>query len=174
MFRNLKLGSKIGLGFGVVLALLSVVLGVGLYALERANEGITDYRSLARETNLSGRLQANMLMIRMNVKDYLINQSDHSLQQYNDYLTKMRGFLEESKRTVHDPERATKIGDVDKAVIEYQNAFTQVIDLINQRNQVYSSRLVPAGETMRSQLDSIIQTAYRDGDGEAAFQASHV
>ncbi|WP_176765541.1 methyl-accepting chemotaxis protein [Vibrio xiamenensis] len=168
------MGSKIGLGFGVVLALLSVVLGVGLYALERANEGITDYRSLARETNLSGRLQANMLMIRMNVKDYLINQSDQNLQQYNDYLTKMRGFLEQSKSMVHDPERAAKIADVDKAVMEYQNAFTQVTDLINQRNQVYSSRLVPAGETMRSQLDSIIQSAYRDGDVQASYQASHV
>jgi methyl-accepting chemotaxis protein len=43
MFKNLRLGSKIGLGFGVVIMLLSIILGVGVFALQRADEGISEY-----------------------------------------------------------------------------------------------------------------------------------
>jgi methyl-accepting chemotaxis protein len=35
---------------------------------------------MARDANLSGRLQANMLMFRMNVKDFIITRSYKDLQ----------------------------------------------------------------------------------------------
>lgn len=174
MFRNLRLGSKIGLGFGVVLVLLSIVLGVGLFALQRADEGISEYRGLARDTNLSGRLQANMLMVRMNVKDYLITNSDKDLQQYSDYLSEMQGFLDDAKQEIQKPERASLIAEVDIAAVTYQDAFDKVVELINQREVVYDSRLVPNGEKMRVVIDNIIESAYLDGDSEAVYQASHV
>lgn len=174
MFKNLKIGSKIGLGFGAVLALLSIVLGVAILSLERADEGITEYRGLARDTNLSGRLQANMLMVRMNVKDFLITKSDKDLQQYSDYLSKMQGFLDEAKREIQKPERASLISEIDKAVVDYQRAFDKVVDLINQRNKVDTTRLVPNGEKMRAAIADIIESAYEDGDAEAAYHAGHV
>jgi len=123
MFKNLKIASKIGLGFGAVLALLAIVLGIAILSLERADEGITEYKGLARDTNLSGRLQANMLMVRMNVKDFLITKSDKDLQQYSDYLSKMQGFLDEAKREIQKPERASLISEIDKAKVDYQRAF---------------------------------------------------
>lgn len=174
MFKNLKIGSKIGLGFGAVLALLAIVLGVAILSLERADEGITEYRGLARDTNLSGRLQANMLMVRMNVKDFLITKSDKDLQQYSDYLSKMQGFLDEAKREIQKPERASLISEIDKAVVDYQRAFDKVVDLINQRNKVDTTRLVPNGEKMRAAIADIIESAYEDGDAEAAYHAGHV
>lgn len=174
MFNNLKLGSKIGMGFGVVLALLSIVLGVAVLALERADEGFSEYRGLARDTNLSGRLQANMLMVRMNVKDFLITKSEKDLQQYSEYLLKMQSFLDEAKQQIKAPDRAALIADVDKAVVTYQNAFDKVVDLINQRNIIETTLLVPYGEQMRAAIEDIIESAYQDGDAEAAYHASHV
>jgi methyl-accepting chemotaxis protein len=39
---------------------------------------------MARDANLSGRLQANMLMVRMNVKEFIITGSYKDLQEYAD------------------------------------------------------------------------------------------
>jgi methyl-accepting chemotaxis protein len=119
-------------------------------------------------------LQANMLMVRMNVKDYLITKSDKDLQQYSDYLLKMQGFLDDAKQEIQKPERASLIAEIDSAVMTYQDAFDKVVGLINQRNVVYDSRLVPNGEKMRVVIDDIIESAYLDGDSEAAYHASHV
>lgn len=104
MLRDIKLGKKIGLGFGIVLTILSIVLVVAVTALQRADVGISEYRELARDSNLSGRLQANMLMVRMNVKDYLITQSDKDLDEYSDYVNKMNSYLDEAKKEIQNPE----------------------------------------------------------------------
>ncbi len=174
MVKNLKLGTRIGLGFGVVLTLLSVVLSVGIWALNNADEGIVEYRGLARDTNLAGRLQANMLMVRMNVKDYLITKSDKDLQQYNDYLKKMQTFLQDAKREIQKPERASLISEVNSSIVTYENGFNDVVDRINRRNVVNDTQLVPNGEKMKDSIAEIIKTAYQDGDSEAVYHAGHV
>jgi methyl-accepting chemotaxis protein len=143
MFRDMRLGTKIGLSFTLILALLSVVLGVGVFALEKADEGITTYRGMARDTNLAGRLQANMLMVRMNVKDYLITKSDKDLAQYGDYLEKMNTFLAEAKKDIQQPERVELIKAIDFSVADYESAFLKVISLIEQRNSVLNDQIIP-------------------------------
>lgn len=174
MFKNLRLGIKIGLSFSLILALLSVVLGIGIVALEKTDEGITAYRSLARETNLAGRLQANMLMVRMNVKDYLITKSDKDLAQYEDYLEKMNTFLAEAKKEIKQPERAELIKSIHFSVSRYESAFLRVVSLIEQRNGVLNDQIVPLGEVMRKAVADIIDSAYDDNDAEAVYHASRV
>ncbi|MCK8082118.1 MULTISPECIES: methyl-accepting chemotaxis protein [unclassified Vibrio] len=174
MFKNLRLKTKIGLMFGFVLAMLSIVLGISINALQRTDEGISEYRGLARDTNLSGRIQANMLMVRMNVKDYIITNSEKDLQQYSEYLSKMQDLLNDAKQEIQQPDRASLIADVSKAMVSYQSAFDKTVDLIVERKILYDSRLVPNGERMRVAIDDIIKSAYQDGDSEAAYHAGHV
>ena len=58
---------------------------------------------------LAGRLQANMLMVRMNVKDFIITGSYKDLQEYADYYRRMSGFLAEAQVEIQKPERAAQI-----------------------------------------------------------------
>jgi methyl-accepting chemotaxis protein len=109
MFKDLHFGLKIGLSFSIVLVLLSLVLGVVFFALKKADEGVTTYRGLARDTNLSGRLRANMLMVRMRVLSDLNTQSDSDLAQYKDRLAKMHIFLVGAKKETQQPECAELI-----------------------------------------------------------------
>ena len=57
---RLKVGSKILLGFGVVVFLLAVVASVSSYYLLQASSGLARYRETARNTNTTGRVQANL------------------------------------------------------------------------------------------------------------------
>ncbi len=174
MFKNLRLGLKIGLGFGIVLILLSVVLAVAISALNKADDGIGAYRSLARTTNMVGRLQANMLMLRMDVKNYLITKEDQSLQQYRDHFSKMTEFVHEAQQQIKIPEQAALISEIGHAVVTYDQAFSQVVALVAQRNQIYDGHLLPAGEAMSSTIANLIHSAYQNDDAEVATQASEV
>ncbi|MBB1321231.1 hypothetical protein [Shewanella sp. SR43-8] len=73
MFNNLKLGAKISGGFGLVLILLAIVVVTSISALNSSGSSFLHYKSLAQDTNIAGRLQANMLLVRIKVKDYLIS-----------------------------------------------------------------------------------------------------
>ncbi len=171
MLQNMKLKALLSLGFGVVILMLLVVTGTSYQGLNTASDGFTDYRGLARDTNLAGRLQANMLMVRMNVKDYLITKSDKDIQQYNEYLDRTLGFMKEAKAEIKSPERAQLVAEADSLLNQYEAAFPQVIDLVNQRNEQVDNILNVKGVEARKALSAIIDSAYEAKDADAVYYA---
>ncbi len=171
MIKRLGLGKKIGAGFACVLVLLVIGSAVSWNAMGTASTGFEDYRGLARDANLCGRLQANMLMVRMNVKDYLITGSDKDIQQYNEYYEKMEGFLAEAQQEIQNPERAAKIDSVDDEVQDYQGGFEQVKQYMARRNTAVNDVLNVKGPLMENTLTDIMVSANQDQDLTAAYVA---
>ncbi|KUI99732.1 HAMP domain-containing methyl-accepting chemotaxis protein [Vibrio sp. MEBiC08052] len=170
MFRDLRLGLKIGAGFAVVLILLSIVLGASIFALQSVSDGIDKYRDLARETNISSRLQTNMLMVRMNVKDFLITRETEDITTYQNYLAKMQDFLDEAKQSVQSPERKDLIDQVGRSIDTYNNAFKQAVEVVRQRNAL-ETQLGIYGEDMRKAIAQIINSAYQEGNTKLTYHA---
>lgn len=171
MFKKLSVGQKIMLGSLVILIFLSAVALTAFMAISKADLGFAGYHEIARDTNLSGRLQANMLMVRMNVKDFLITASDKDLQEYQEYLQKMTVFLEAAKKHITHPSRAPKIQEVAQAVGSYQSAFSQVVEITREYTDLETNTLNRIGPRMERQLTLIMESAARDRDPEAAFRS---
>jgi len=167
----MKLSTKLSLGFGGLLALLLVLAGVSFWALNSSSEGFTSYRGMARDTNLSGRLQANMLMVRMNVKDFIITGSDKDIQQYDEYFGKMLGFMKTAQDEIQKPERARLVDSAEEKVSEYGKYFNQVKQLRAERDNLVNNILNVQGPQMERNLTKILTTAERDNDMEAAFRS---
>ncbi len=174
MFDNLKIGKKMLLLSGTILVLLLVVSFFCYQGLNQASHGFTQYRGIARDTNLTGLLQANMLMVRMNVKDFLITNSKKDLQQYQEYLASMNEKLSEAKKEIQNPERAEKVAFIDKSLNEYEKGFDGVVETINKRNSLISNELDPNGLAMRTALTEIMKSAYQGNDPDAAYYAGRI
>ena len=71
--KNFKIGRKIGGGFTVVLITLVAVGGLGSFGLNLTATDFKDYRSSAQSTNEVALVQANLLMTRLNAKDFVID-----------------------------------------------------------------------------------------------------
>jgi len=174
MFKNLNLSRKIGLGFSLVILLILIVAAISFTGIKSASNGFSEYRNLARDTNLSGQLQANMLMVRMNVKDYFITHNEKDIEQYNFYLNEMHNLLKQAKLEIKKPQRAQLVKEVSNQIINYENAFKQTVELINTRNEIVSAKLDPNGQQMRKAMTDIILSAYQDNDALASYMASQV
>lgn len=159
MFDNLKIGKKLALGFGAVLTLLIVVLLVSIWGFNKADKGTAAYRELARDTNLAGLLQANMLMVRMNIKDFLLTKSEQDLQQYHDYQAKMQGFLQQAKQEIKQPERVALVTKIAEASDVYQSAFAKVVELTRQQDALHKSKLIASGKKMTMALEKLLKAA---------------
>lgn len=169
--KKLTLGMKIGGGFALVLSLLAVVSIVSWRGIDHMLDGFITYRGLARDTNLSNQLQADMLMMRMNLKDFIITGSEKDVEQYNHYLDKMHGFLKEAKKEIVAPERATRINFIAKEVNEYQAGFEKILAFKHHRNKMVHDVLNVVGSQNEKDLTRIMTSAEQDGDVEAGFQA---
>lgn len=172
MFQQMSLSKKLFIGFGLVLAMLVGIGLVGFRALTTASKGFTDYRGMARDTNLSGRVQANMLMVRMNVKDFIITGSDKDLEEFHEYWGKTQEFVAEAQKEIQSPERAKMIDDIDAKLKEYDKGFEEVIKLIGERNNKVHGVLDTIGPEMEKQLTQILISAKNDRDMAAAYEAS--
>ena len=174
MFKNMKIGTLIGMGFSVVLLVMAIVSFFAVNGLNIAADGFGEYRGLARDTNLGGRLQANMLMVRMNVKDYLITGSDKDLKQYEEYNEKMDGFVEQAQAEIKKPERAKNIDLAADEIVKYEEAFSEVVEYMNRRNKVVNEVMNVNGLVMRKNLTEIMKSAYEDKDPDAAYYAGRI
>lgn len=169
--KSMTLKIKLIAGFATILALLSIVSAVGFYALNQGSTGFSQYREMARDANLLGRLQANMLMVRMNVKDFIITGSDKDKQQYHEYLQKMEKFLDIAQHEIKDPGRAQKIDFTDVAHSKYDEGFSAIVGLKNQRNSLVNGLSNKNGPKMEKLLTKIMESAEEDGDISAAFHS---
>jgi len=172
MFANLSIGKKLSIGFGAILSILIVVGFLSSSTLQKSSNGFDEYRSLARDTNLAGLVQGNLLMIRINVNDFITTSSAKNLNQYQAYWDKTRQFLETAQAEIKNPKRANLIDKIDDMLQQYNKSFRQVVDLINQREELVKEGIDKTGPPIERQLTQILSSAKQDGDMMAAYRSS--
>ncbi len=174
MFKNLKLGVQVSLGYALVMLLLIVVSTASYIGLEKAINGFNDYRGLARDANLAGRVQANMLLVRLYAKDYILKHNAEAIDRFKERFEILDSLVKEADKEIQKPERAEKIDFVITAIDDYNKAFDKVVKFMHRRDEVVKQRLDPNGLAMRKAMTSIMDSAYKDGDADATFYAGDV
>ena len=174
MIKRFKLSTQLHTSFGIVLLLLAIISTVSYLSVTHIHHSFVKYRELAKDTNLAGRVQANMLMARLAVADFGNTQSDAAIEQYQARKQKMIAFLKQAHQEIQQPERAKLIKEISANIGDYDAAFTQVVKLYENRNIIVKQQLDPSGLAMRKALSAIITSAYEDKDTEASFYASRL
>ncbi|TVM30549.1 methyl-accepting chemotaxis protein [Oceanidesulfovibrio marinus] len=167
----MSLARKLTAGFAVVLVLLLVISTVSFFALETANEGFTDYRTLARDTNLMGRAQANMLQTRMKAKDFILSASEADKQAFETEFQKAKEFIDQAFNEITDPERHQMVAAASENLGKYRAAFEEIVVHQDERNHLVQDILNLRGKEMEQELAQIMSSAHDNGDAEAAFRA---
>ncbi|MFP4353648.1 MAG: methyl-accepting chemotaxis protein [Phycisphaerae bacterium] len=171
MFRNLTIGKRIIFGFTAVLALLLIMGVISVIALSGANTNFSDYRSLALQTNVSGRLQANVLKVRMNIKDYLLEGDQAFIDRYEENWALVQELIADCHKQIEDPDRQQIVDQVDGQLVDYDKAFQTIVKQMNRRNALLNDTLSPTGMSMQQNLTEVMRTAYADEDLKASNNA---
>lgn len=170
----MKLNTQLKISFGMILGLLIITSIIAFTGLSKTYNGFVEYRGLAKDTNLAGRVQANMLTMRLSVISFINTRSEKNIEQFNERHDKMAIFLDQAKVEIQDVNRAKLVSEVVSEVGTYEQGFSDVVELFRQRNEVVSTQLDPNGLAMRQATTDVIESAYKDGDPDAAFYASRV
>lgn len=155
MFRNLSISTKIIIGFATVLILLVVSTGLSFTGLNNSSQGFNTYSELANDSNLAADLESSLLMVRMNVKDYIITGSDEIRQQYSQYVESVNTSFANAQKDIQNPDRAQLVDESETQFTRYQNAFQQIVDFYAKRDDVLQNRLDRLGPSMVGQLTAI-------------------
>ncbi|MBG6207972.1 methyl-accepting chemotaxis protein [Labrenzia sp. EL_126] len=158
------------MGSSIILVLLAIVSAASYFGLTRANHDFKDYRTLARQTNQMGRIQANLLSARLGVKDYIIKNSEDAAEVVRTRAEATEKIIQEAEALFQDSEHLETIVSAIDQIAIYRSSFDQVTKLVGDRNGLVDELNTVGPESERT-LTRIMKSAYEDGDASAAFSA---
>ncbi|NQW08854.1 MAG: HAMP domain-containing protein [Alphaproteobacteria bacterium] len=168
---GLKLAGKIYLSLGAILGLLLLVGGVAGTGIYMANGDFAGYRSTARESNETARIQANVLITRLGVKDFVITKSPKSIENVRERAATALELVKQTEAVIGDPDTLKEIQDIGASLREYVAVFDDVIKLQEKRQAIVDGVLDKNGPQIEKALTKVMESAYADADPSAAFLA---
>lgn len=169
IFKTLK--AKLISAFTVMLIILAAIGLTAYWALKSADEGFNSYRELARDSNLASTLQSNMLMVRMNVKDFLLTGNEKDLREYNQYFEQVDKLILNAKQEINKPERAQMVTKLIQEIEQYNATFEVIKAYRAERNELVLNQLDVIGPRMERELTKIMQSAAQSNDTQLAYVA---
>jgi signal transduction histidine kinase/DNA-binding response OmpR family regulator len=172
MFKNLTIKMKLVFSFILIAALVTILSGYSIYGLGQSSDGFTKYREMAKDSILASRVQSNMLMVRMNVKDYIKNPIQKEIDEFNYYYKRTMDFVDETLLEIRKSKRAPTVKTIYHQLEEYKTNFLKVIKYMDNRNKVVNDNLDINGKKVEQLLSSVMFSAQEDKDMEASLAAA--
>ncbi|MBT7137471.1 MAG: HAMP domain-containing protein, partial [Rhodospirillaceae bacterium] len=170
--KDLKISTKIYMGFGCVLLVALLASVIGLMGLQNAEDTFSTYRKLARQTNADGRVQANMLTTRIFAKNFVIDANPENIAGVQKRAEQTLELIQENLKLVQgDSGRQILLIDLEENLKRYVNKFEEVTFLQKKRDELVSGTLNIVGPKIETNLTAIMTSALKDGDTAAAYQA---
>jgi signal transduction histidine kinase len=154
-----------------MLALLLLIAAVSLISLFSADRNFKAYRSLARQTNAEGRVQANMLMTRLYAKDFIIGANAQNIEKIEERAQRTIEMIDEARELTNEGGYHLLIDGLRQELQEYVAGFEQVTLRQIRRDEIVHGTLNVVGPAIEKDLTAIMQSAFQDGDVEAAYWA---
>ncbi|HUO08344.1 MAG TPA: methyl-accepting chemotaxis protein [Phycisphaerae bacterium] len=170
--RSMTLGAKLAGGFGTVVTGILVLAALSSNASSTVANANADSEHLNDQDNLLTALDADMFATRLNVKGFLLSNSDADLVKYSDAVASFAHKLELAKQTIQNPERVKMVEEIAASIEEYEHKFAEVVGRIDERNAIIEQQLNPTAARATELINEIASTAHADGDPEVGFTAA--
>lgn len=169
----MKLTTKIILGFSSILLLLVLVGGIARFGFQDATHGFEQYENTSEDSNLLGRIQANMLLVRLAARTFIMEHHDESLRVYKTRYETLAKLLDEAKRDsdMNDQDTGEKLQNIINMVTEYDKMFHQLVRLVHERDRVVKEAIFPTAKAMRKDMSDIVTWVRNENNANALLVA---
>jgi len=138
MFKNLKIGQRLGLAFGVLLALLALLAGVSLVQMGRLADNATYYAdNLIPSYQVENQVALLMSDYRRYGYRHILSSTDKEMDGYEAQMAEMRTKIDQAfdrygKELISDDEDKRAMDAARNALIAYDGAWAKVRALSRQ------------------------------------------
>ncbi|SHO46430.1 methyl-accepting chemotaxis protein [Desulfopila aestuarii DSM 18488] len=168
--KSMKLAMKIGVGFGVLILFIVVVSVFSWRGIATLDNGAEEYQRIALNSNLIGRVQANMLNMQMSVKDFINSGSEQAVEEYKQSYAKMSGFMASAHDSIKDTKLGEHLDNMDADIASYNSAFEQIVAFKAERDTSLAD-LDGGGQAMEATLSELMATAARTGATSTGYKS---
>ena len=169
MFANMKIGKKLGLGFGLLVVFMGAIIWEGIHGMagmEEALERIVTI-NMARSDMLND-MNMDIAQIGINIRNILYNNDHAKRQEYKQRIEKFREQYAESLKKAEDLTTKTDskaigiINEIKESITHYKELNSRVIELAladkdAEAIQIMSKEAAPAARTLGDSIEKLLQ-----------------
>jgi len=172
-FNRMKIVHKMNASFALIILL---VVGLSIFTVVSMNNLchiFSEYRHTARESLVTAEMMEALGNVRIFALKTRMDTNEENIKGTHEHLDELLGHKKEVKEIITEPELLAQFDATMESIEDYRVAFDDMVEMMNQRNEV-TEKLVALGIAIREDLTNIGESAYSDGDAEAAYLAGKV
>jgi methyl-accepting chemotaxis protein len=173
MLSNIKLGAKLGLGFGAVMALMAVAALFAILSLKASEKGFVAYGQMSETTQMANTINIEMLEAKVAFQTFLETHTEDDLTQFQSSLSSLKMALSTLEPGI-DPEQRPVLTEVQSKLLGYETIAEMLRTQLHEADALIQDKLSVRGEEMSLSMADIIERASDDDDTMVMFSAAQV
>ncbi len=169
LFSDRKIGTKVGLGFVCVLAILAVVSATAWSAFQSSAQGFSTYAQRVMVVGIARDIDRSFLNLRRFVREYAATGQDAEVESVKAEEAVLRPLLRRGLDEIRNPERHQRVEDIARQVDGYLKDFEQVVGRNHELVALRRDTLDRLGPEQRQRFEALIEAAGRAGDANVAL-----
>jgi len=173
--RDIKVGTKIGFGYFLVLLIALTVSGLSIFFLQKINITVTDLADhLAENQHLADEIVAKVSQTRYYADRYIRDQNPQDLSAYKTEFEILQALLDEGKQSITHRERAKRVAGIRKDAQIYNATFLQIAELLTDRLRIQNSTLMAQTTQAEQRLEALRAAAFDEEGGSQSYYAGSI
>ncbi|MGQ0663559.1 MAG: HAMP domain-containing methyl-accepting chemotaxis protein [Pseudomonadota bacterium] len=170
-FNNLRVKTKISLGFLSVLAILASVAWVGYASIVEVAHDIDTLEQRAKVVNIANDLARDVVDLEARIEKFEATGRAEDETAALAAGKAVRAKIDAALAAIKDPERRKKVQEVAQHYDAYMKGFKRVSDLKREEHHLIKDALDPAGVAMERSFETLAAAAAKAGDSNTAILA---
>ena len=171
---NLKIKSKVMLGFAATISIVAVISGISIYNFDTIYGSFDQYSVTSRNSSRMTSIDRDITDLRRAAISFVYTQDKVAVDQVRALVPSIKADITALKDTTHDPDRKAKVADMEKLFTGYADNFEKLIAATANRNTINNERLEPITAKTRDIVTDLSAGALKEGDLEGAAHAGIV
>lgn len=166
-FSDLKVNTKIAVGFAAVLA---IFVGVGVYSfikLEHVAGDFSEYTERVGVVDAIAEIDREFLQYRRLVGEVAKGDAETLAAMAHAEEQKLMAAIEHGLKTVHNPERLAKLTEIKEKALEYAKLANEAEKLNSEKAAIGHNVLDTDGPKLKADLERLLAEAAREGNSNA-------
>ncbi len=168
LFTDRKIGTKVAIGFGCVLALMTAVSGTSYVSLGRIVANFEEFARLSAVESSARDIDREFLALRRFVREYALTGKESEVASVEKGFVVVRSAMDQAAKTIKDPERAAKLKEIREQVERYAKDFDTLLKKRREQSKTINETLDPSGLKLRTDFGGLQAAAARSGNSKMA------
>ena len=143
MLRKLKIAAKLGVGFGLVLALFGAAVFLSWVSISAVQKEIGFLQQISKSLDLANRTTGTVSWIRAGIRDLKYSESEEDIKALQDRIAELQGRIASIKQLYAEQPRLSALAGASDMERALKNGMTNLDRLVNllRRKQNAINRL---------------------------------